>query len=160
MSAPATAVSSRQRRTAARLTAVQALYEMEVAGATADAVLQEMRSRRLPAVDNGETRALIEPDLEFLDALVRGVDSRRQEVDQWLVASLTPPLELGRLEVLLRAILRAGAFELLAMPDVPANVVITEYLHLTHAFFAGREPSLVNGVLDRLATHVRARDAE
>ena len=70
---------------------------------------------------------------------------------------LTPDWPLERLESVLRAILRAGAYELLARPDVPAPVVISEYLEIGHAFFAGKEPGLVNGVLDRLARTLRPR---
>lgn len=148
----------RQRRTAARLAAVQALYEMEVADVAVEAVLRDNREHHLPSIDNGEPPMLAEPDSRFLEQLVRGVTDRRDEIDQHLAAALTGRLVLSRLEVLLRAILRAGAFELLAMSDIPAKVVINEYLELAHAFFAGKEPPLVNAVLDRLVERLRGRD--
>jgi len=154
----APAATLRQRRTAARLAAVQALYEMEVADVAVDAVLLDNGGRQLPSVDNGDNGRFAEPDGEFLAELVRGVTARRDDIDHHLTAALTGRLAVDRLEILLRAILRAGTFELLAMPDVPAKVVITEYLELAHAFFAGKEPPLVNAVLDRLAARLRAQD--
>jgi N utilization substance protein B len=157
MSASRTA-SLRRRRTAARLAAVQALYEMEVADVTADAVLEDVGRRRLPTVNNGEEGTFVEPDTAFLAELVHGVVSEGEAIDRHLSAALTGRLTLDRLEVLLRAILRTGAYEMLAMPGVPAKVVITEYLELAHAFFAGKEPPLVNAVLDRLAQRLRPRD--
>ena len=83
--------------------------------------------------------------------LVRGTAARQEELDRVIAEALTPDWPLERLERVLRAILRAGAYELLARPDVPAAVVISEYLDIGHAFFAGKEPGLINGVLDRLA---------
>ncbi|MCU0837430.1 MAG: transcription antitermination factor NusB [Rhodospirillales bacterium] len=145
----------RQRRTAARLAAVQVLYEMEVADAAVEAVLTERKSRQLPSVDNGAAERFVEPDVAFLEELVRGVVLRKEDIDRHLAAALTGRLVLSRLEVLLRAILRAGAYELLEMPDVPGRVVISEYLELAHAFYAGKEPPLVNAVLDQLATRLR-----
>lgn len=87
--------------------------------------------------------------------LVRGTMARRAEIDGCIGAALTPDWPLERLESVLRAILRAGAYELLARADVPVPVVISEYLDIGHAFFAGKEPGLINGVLDRLARTLR-----
>ena len=90
---------------------------------------------------------------------MRGANARHDELDQLIATALTPDSPLERLEAVLRAILRAGAFELLVSIDVPAPVVISEYLDIGHAFFAGKEPGLVNGVLDRLARTLRPEEA-
>ena len=82
--------------------------------------------------------------------------ARRAELDGYIAAALTPDWPLERLEIILRSILRAGAYELLARPEVPAKVAISEYLDIAHAFFAGKEPGLINGVLDRLARTYRS----
>jgi N utilization substance protein B len=87
--------------------------------------------------------------------LVEGTAARREDIDRGISSALTPDWPLERLEIILRAILRAGVYELLARPQVPAPVIISEYLDIAHAFFAGKEPGLVNGVLDRLARTLR-----
>ena len=88
--------------------------------------------------------------------LLKGVAARRGELDEMLASLLAPDWTLERLELLLRLILRAGAYELAHRPEVPVKVVIAEYVDLAHDFFSGREPALVNGVLDRLARVLRA----
>ena len=80
----------------------------------------------------------------------------REDIDRGLSSALSADWPLERLEVILRAILRVAVYELLARPDVPARVIISEYLDIAHAFFAGKEPGLVNGVLDRLARSIRS----
>ncbi len=159
------------KRSAARLAAAQALYEMEITGVSADGVLAEFLARRWPLTEQGDVDApgaatgaekaepLVAPDLAFLGELVRGVAARKAELDKAIAGALaiegTP---LDRMEAILRAILRAGAFELAARADVPAATVINEYIEIAHAFFDGREPALVNGVLDRLARTLRGGD--
>jgi N utilization substance protein B len=147
----------RQRRTAARLAAVQALYALEVAGSGgADRLIIDLAGRRWSAdgdanLDAGETA----PDEGWLRLLVDGVVAQRPRLDPEIDAALSQGWTLARLELLLQAILRAGAFELAERRDVPTKVVITEYLEITHAFYAGKEPSLVNAVLDRMAPRLR-----
>ena len=149
------------RRSAARLIAVQALYEMEMAGASADAVLRQFMERRWGRRSEEEGGGpLTEPDPRWLAILVRGVAARMAELDETIGAALDKARPLKRLEVLLRVILRAGAFELLSQADVPARVVVNEYMNIAHAFFAGKEPNLVNGVLDRLAHVLRREELE
>jgi transcription antitermination protein NusB len=142
-----------RRRTAARLAAVQALYQMEVSGASAANVVMEFIRHRLGHEGEGESFGAADEGL-FAD-LVEGASARRGELDQQIAAVLTPDWPLERLEIILRAILRAGAYELLARPEVPVRVAISEYIDIAHAFFAGKEPGLVNGVLDRLARTLR-----
>ena len=149
------------RRSAARLIAVQALYEMEMAGAPADAVLRQFMKRRWGRRSEEESGVpLAEPDPRWLAILVRGVAERLAELDEAIGAALETTRPLERLEVLLRAILRAGTYELLSQADVPARVVINEYMNISHAFFAGKEPNLVNGVLNRLAHVLRREELE
>lgn len=145
-----------RRRSAARLACVQALYEMEVSGAPSDPVLQAFIARRWSRVD-GEA-SLREPDAAMLGRLVRGVAERTAELDTRISAALSAERSAERLDVLVRAVLRAGAYELIASPEVPTNVVINEYVDVAHAFFDGSEPALVNGVLDRLARTCRSTD--
>lgn len=154
------------KRSAARLAAVQALYEIDIVGAPPDSVLIEFMAKRW-TVDpetgerliggdaKGRGSALMEPDATLLGELVRGVAARLSELDAHIGPALSGEWTVARLEVLLRAILRAGVYELIAKPDVPAPVVITEYVDVAHAFFAGNEPALVNAVLDRLARALR-----
>ncbi|WP_119165500.1 transcription antitermination factor NusB [Algihabitans albus] len=153
--APAPRHDPARRRRIARLAAAQALYQIEVAGVGADAVLLEFLQHRLEEeIDEGLRLADMDRDL-FSD-LVKGVSSRKPGLDEMLTPLLAPDWTLGRLELLLRVILRAGAYELAHRSDVPPKVAISEYVELAHDFFGGREPALVNGVLDRLARLVRA----
>jgi N utilization substance protein B len=143
--------SIRQRRTAARLAAVQALYALEVAGGGGtERLIADLAGERWRANDEAA------PDENWLRLLVDGVESHRSRLDLDIDAALTQGWSVARLELLLRAILRAGAFELAEMSDVPTKVVINEYLDIAHAFYAGKEPGLVNAVLDRLASRLRS----
>ena len=150
---PRSTRSPNATRTVARLAAAQALYEIEVASTSPHEVV--------PAFVSSGFRGLIEDgeagpaDARFFEQLVLGVSGDLPTVDPMLTDALEPEFTLGRLEVLLRAILRLGAYELVALGDVPAKVVITEYVELAHDFFSGREPALVNAVLDRLARLLR-----
>jgi transcription antitermination protein NusB len=150
---PTTGASYRQQRSATRLAAIQALYALEVSGSAVDRVIADIFERRWAPVDQLANAA--KPDESFLRTLVEGVATHRPEIDLAIQDALTGGWRLARLELLLQAILRAGAYELSAQADVPAKVVINEYLEIAHAFFAGKEPSLVNAVLDRLATRFR-----
>lgn len=141
------------RRSAARLACVQALYEIDVSGASSDPVLREFLTDRWKNV--GTDSAAAEPDGAFLADLVHGVCTASPRLDREINDALDE-WSLERLEILLRAILRAGAFELAERPDIPSRVVINEYVDVTHAFFAGKETALVNAVLDRLSRTLRA----
>ncbi len=138
-----------RRRSAARLAVVQALYQIEIAGAPVETVISEFLRDGI----DPDHRGVFDEAL-FAD-IVRGASARLAELDLRIGEVLTPDWPLERLENVLRAILRAGTYELAARIDVPAPVVISEYLDIAHAFFAGKEPGLVNGVLDRLARSLR-----
>lgn len=141
------------RRSAARLAAVQALYQIDLADGTADTVVQEFVRHRLGQVIEG-TRYR-DADAEWFGDVVRGATARRAEIDALVESAIASGRGLERVETLLRATLRAGAYELLARVDVPARVVIDEYVDVANAFFSGPEPKLLNGVLDRIARQVR-----
>ncbi len=153
------------RRSAARLVAVQALYEMDMVDAEPDAVLEEFlqkRWRQSPdeggedAGPDGNSDDMIAPDNKWLGDLVRGVAAQKEELDGLIEPALSDKWTVARLEALLRVILRAGVYELKSKPNVPASVVISEYVDVAHAFFEDNETKLVNGVLDHLARKLRA----
>lgn len=146
-----------RHRRAARLAAVQALYEHEVAGTPAEAVLANFLDDRWAAVAG--THRLEDLDAPFLRRLVLGVAEKGSELDADIQGALDKERDVARLEVLLRTILRAGTYELVAIPQIPTNVILNEYVEIAHAFFGGKEPAIVNAVLDRLAIRLRgARD--
>lgn len=145
-----------RKRRAARLAAVQALYQIDMSGASVDAALRDQIDRSRDTDTEGPPSGGL--DTAFLSELVRGVCGRREDVDGMVQAALSENWTIDRLEVVLRAILRAGAYELLTRPDIDAPVTINEYVEMAKAFFDGGEPKLVNGVLDRLATTLRPRD--
>ncbi len=143
-------------RRAARLAAVQALYQMELVGVDAETVAEEFTVFRFG--QEPELLALGDPDEEFFSSIVRGVPHHQTEIDDAIAKSLASGWRLSRVDSILRAILRAGAFELIGRPDVPAKVVIDEYIELAHAFFLDEETSFVNAVLDKLAHQKRATE--
>ncbi len=141
---------------AARLASVQALYQIDLGGGSMeDALLDFLGERGDETVDAPDGETAIRPDKGLFAEIVRGVWARREELADMIGAALVDGWPLNRLEIVLRCILEAGVYELLARPDVPVRVVITEYVDLAHAFYAGSEPGMVNGVLDTLARRVR-----
>jgi N utilization substance protein B len=144
-----------RKRTAARLAAVQALYQMELAAAPADAVVGEFLAHRLAPDSVREPPDFGDADRELFAELTRGTATQRDMIDRTIAASLSPDWPLPRLEAVLRAILRVGAYELAFRHEVPPEISINEYVDIAHAFFAGKEPGLVNGVLDKIARDVR-----
>jgi N utilization substance protein B len=146
-------------RRAARLCAVQALYQWEQAGTKPDAVIAEFSAHRLPrkAAGNeaGDEAELAPADRKLFAEIVRGVAADVAQLDDMLSAVLMAEWQVERLESILRAIMRAGAFELVHRLEVPPKVVISEYLAVTDAFFGDKETAMVNGVLDKLAHELR-----
>ena len=140
-------------RSAARLAAVQALYQMEMEGTPLARLLHEFHEHRLGATIEEETYA--EAEVDFFDDVVAGVDARREEIDGLIAGRLAEGWSLERLDRPMRAILRAGTYELIARPDVPAASVINEYLDVAHAFYDKRETGFVNGLLDAIAKSAR-----
>lgn len=148
--------SAKARRSAARLAAVQALYQMDLAGATVDRVITEFVQHRIGKEQDGDE--FVPADAQTFTEIVRGATSRKTDIDGILSGALEAGHSFERLEHLLRAILRAGCFELLAHDHVHPRIIISDYINVAHAFYAGREPGLVNGVLDRVGRNLRASE--
>ena len=142
-----------QSRSAARLAAVQALYQQEMEGTALAPLLHEFHEHRLGATIEGATYA--EAEQSFFDDVVRGVEARRAEIDGLVAAKLAKGWALERLDRPMRAILRAGTYELIARPDVPVASVINEYVDVAHAFYDKKESGFVNGLLDAVAKDAR-----
>jgi N utilization substance protein B len=150
-----------QRRGAARIAAVQALYQIELTGASPDRVLREFVAHRIepqPKDEAGAEEAIGETDRELFAAIVRGACEKRAELDEMVGSALAVGWSLERMDRVLRALLRAGAYELFARAETPARVAITEYVGVANAFYEGREPGFVNGVLDKLARALRPEE--
>lgn len=146
-------MSRSKTRSAARLAAVQALYQLEMEGTPMAQLLHEFHEHRLGATieDVTYTRA----EVDFFNDVVKGVDARRDEIDGHISAKLSEGWSIDRLDRPMRQILRAGTYELLARKDLPAGVIINEYVDVADAFYAKREKGFVNGVLDAIAKAVR-----
>lgn len=148
-------VNERSRsRSAARLAAVQALYQQEMEAIALPRLLDEFHRHRLGATIEDVEYA--DAEVDFFDDLVKGVDARRAEVDAAISARLAAGWSIERLDRPMRQILRAGTFELLARRDVPTGSVISEYVDVADAFYDKRERAFVNGLLDAVAKAVRA----
>lgn len=145
-------------RRAARLAAVQALYQLEQTGNRAEAVIAEFAAHRMARGQGADGADLAPADRKLFAEIVRGVAAEVSQIDDMLSAVLSEDWRIERLESILRAIMRAGAFELVHRPDVPPRVVISEYLAVADAFFSDRETAMVNGVLDKLAHELRPDD--
>ncbi len=143
-------------RSAARLAAVQALYQMDMTGIDANQVINEFLDHRLEE-GNDEDRAH-ETDGPFFKAIVLGVVKSQRSIDPVLNEHLAQGWHLSRIDSILRAILRSAAYEITERLDVPAKVIINEYLEIAHSFFETEEPKVVNGILDKLARAQRASE--
>lgn len=137
-------------RSAARLAALQALYQLEITGNAPDDVIDEFIEHRFGLAP--------QHDEAFFSDLVHGVLKHQVEIDRSIAKALAQGWTLARIDSTLRALLRAASYELVARPDVPAKVVIDEYVELARDFFDGDEPGFVNAVLDRLAHRKRATE--
>ncbi|MFC3078225.1 transcription antitermination factor NusB [Phenylobacterium terrae] len=144
----------RHARSVARLAAVQALYQMEVSNAGVEAVIREFTEHRFDRDVEGMTLAAA--DEAFFAEIVRGVVAHQRQVDAAIVKRLAENWRLERLDATVRAILRAGVYELEHRAEIPTEVVIDEYVELAKSFFDGPEPGFVNGALDGVAQDVRA----
>jgi transcription antitermination protein NusB len=141
-------------RAAARLGAVQAIYQLTMdKEAVTPKVVEEFRNHRLGKEVDGDLFAAADED-HFGDVVI-GVSDRLGEIDRLIDSVLSDDWKPERLENIMRAILRAGTYEIIARPDVPSKVIINEYMDVAHAFYADSEPGFVNGILDRLAKENR-----
>lgn len=140
-------------RSSARLAAVQALYQIESNNSKSVFVIREFLNHRLgQVIDEDQYK---NADEAFFEDIVSGASKRSEEIDKFIVESLSEGWTLDRIESVARAVLRAGSYEILARPDVPTNVIINEYVDVTKAFFDDSTPAFVNGVLDRIAKTTR-----
>jgi N utilization substance protein B len=146
-------VSTRTARSAARLGAVQALYQHEMAGDAVAKLLHEFHEHRLGQEIEGADYA--EADGALFDDIVSGVAARQAEIDALITAALATGWTLDRVDRPMRAVLRAATYELLARADIAAATVIDEYVDVAHAFNAEKEAKFVNGLLDTVARRVR-----
>mgnify|MGYP001765888995 FL=1 len=146
------------KRGAARLAAVQALYQMEIGGGEIADVVTEFESFRLGQELDGEEYR--EADPIFFRDIVAGVVAEQRQIDPRVHQALVDDWPLKRIDVTLREILRAGSWELLKRKDIPAKVVISEYVDVAKAFFVEEEPKIVNGVLDKIARQLRPKEFE
>jgi N utilization substance protein B len=141
-----------RRRSASRLAAVQALYQIDLTGAAAEAVIGEFARHRLDELD-GER--IVRADEGFFAELVGGASQKRGALDDMIAGVLAESWSVDRLETILHMIMRVAAYELSTRLDIPPRATISEYVDLADAFFGGKETGLVNGVLDRLARGLR-----
>ena len=150
---PPRAAKPVNKRGAARLAAVQALYQMDVGGRGIMETVAEYEAHRLGQEIDGEQYR--EADPQWFRQIVGGVVEYQRELDPLIARTLVEGWPLSRIDTTLRAVLRAGAWELAHKPDVPHAVVITEYVDIARAFYEEDEPKMVNAVLDRIARRVR-----
>jgi transcription antitermination protein NusB len=157
---------SQMPRSQARMGAVQALYQMDMAGTDVSDVIDQFETLRFgphqaPAQDGEDTSAdLGKADATFFSEILHGVVRRQRDIDPMVDEQLALGWRLVRVDSILRAILRAGVFELMERPDVPARVAINEYINVAHAFFDEEEPRVVNGVLDKIGRRLRPAEFE
>ena len=145
------------KRGAARLAAVQALYQIDFTGSDPELTIAEFLEHRLGREIDGEKYR--EADADWFAQLVRGVIAGRDDLDAEILPLLEKDRSIARLQPILRAALRGGVYELLRRTDVEARTIITEYVEVARAFFdTGPEPGMVNGILDRLAHRLRAAE--
>lgn len=137
------------QRTVARLNAVQALYQMDVGGTALGDIRNQFAARLAGGELEGET--YLPGDADFFNQIVSGVLKQQLNIDPVIEATLTDEWPIARVDTTLRAILRAGAFELSYRKDIPASVVISEYIEITKAYFGADESAMVNAVLDKIA---------
>jgi N utilization substance protein B len=160
MARPAPSKDGRQanRRGAARLAAVQALYQMDLAATPINEALAQFESHWIGREVEGEE--YLPAEAAHFRSVVEGVVADQRRLDPMIDQALQKSWPLKRIETVLRAILRAGAYELDRKPDVPARVVVTEYVDVAHAFVDNEETGMVNAVLDQLARQLRAGEFE
>jgi N utilization substance protein B len=148
-------VKQANQRGAARLAAVQALYQMELSGTGVLEIVSEYENFRLGQEIDGQQ--YLKADPSWFRSIVSGVVRDQRALDPIIADSLLEGWPLSRLDATLRAILRAGTFEIIERKDVPTAVIVSEYVEIAHAFFDEEEPKLVNAVLDSVARKLRGK---
>ena len=148
---------AKRGRSAARLGAVQALYQMEVTGGSVSEIRREFEAHRLGgAIEEEGGDVYHEADIDLFRDILAGVVSAQREVDRLTDKALVAKWPLGKIDPTLRALFRAGGYELLGRLDVPPRVIIGEYVDVAKAFYSeGKEAKFVNAVLDHMAREAR-----
>lgn len=144
-----------KHRRAARVSIVQALYQMDVANAPSKVVVREFQNHRFGFHDEP---GMVQVDEAFFEDVVEGVVASQNAIDTKISSLLPEKWPLRRLDLTLRSLLRAAAFEVMRRPDIPALVIINEYVSIAADFFDGKEPGMVNSILDKIAKEVRAAE--
>lgn len=146
---PSTEKRTANKRGAARLSAVQALYQMDVGGISLEETMAQFNAHHGGREVEGDE--YLPADADFFQQILKGVVKSQREIDPLIDSALVSGWPVTRIDSTLRAILRAAAFELLKRTDIPAKVVISEYVDIAKAFFEGEEPGMVNAVLDAIS---------
>ncbi len=146
--------SDNNMRRLARLAAVQGLYQLALMPEPASELIKRFRDD--PTVLLQEEETTIAVDVDMFGQIVAGVSDNLESIDTMIKGAMSERLSADRLEPLLRAILRAGAYELLHRGDVAPGIIVNDYIDVTHGFFDAKEPGLVNAILDRLAKTLRS----
>lgn len=154
MEQPAEKKSNNNMRRLARLAAVQGLYQIALLPEPAETLIRRFRAD--PAVLLQEEQAAVDVDVDLFGQIVAGVSENQDNLDGMIVGAVDARLSAQRLEPLLKAILRAGTFELYYCADIPTGVIVNDYVDVAHGFFDAKEPGLVNAILDRLAKALRS----
>ena len=144
-----------KHRRAARTACVQALYQMDVSQATSQSVVKEFQNHRFGQSDEID---MVTADESFFEDIINGVVRTQSDIDANISEHLPEKWPLRRLDLTLRSLLRAAVYEVLFRPDIPALVIIKEYVSIAADFFDGKEPGMVNGILDKVAKKVRAAE--
>ena len=137
------------------MSAVQALYQMDVSGAPHKTVVKEFLDHRFGYEDEP---GMVRADEPYFEDVVNGVVRDQAKIDEAISGRLNDKWSLRRLDATLRALLRSATYEIQSRPDVPALVIINEYMAIATDFFSGKEPGIVNGVLDKIAKDTRAAE--
>lgn len=137
------------------MSAVQALYQMDVSGEPHKTVVKQFLDHRF---GHREEPGMVNADEPYFEDIMTGVVTNQSEIDQTISDRLSDKWPLRRLDATLRALLRSATYEIQKRPDVPALVIINEYMAIATDFFSGKEPGIVNGVLDKIAKDVRAAE--
>ena len=144
-----------KHRRAARIAIVQALYQMDVAEASSKTVVNEFQNHRFGFQDEPD---MVQVDELFFEEIVEGVVTSQEAIDKKISSLLPEKWPLRRLDLTLRSLLRSAAYEMIRRPDIPALVIINEYVSIASDFFDGKEPGMVNGILDKIGKEVRAAE--
>jgi N utilization substance protein B len=145
-----------RHRTAARLAAVQALYQLEVTGVSSEQVIEEFQRFRFG--QNLGEREAIAPNYALFQKIVKGASGLTADLDLMISSVLAETWPLHRLELVIKNILRAGSYELLYSEETDTPVIISEYVDIVHSFYDKKEAGFVNGILDKLSKKIRTSD--